>query len=49
MDRIPTCRDVQLLDRHPTGQTDVMLIAQTVWLVERLHVDLGRARSMMCH
>jgi hypothetical protein len=25
-----------------------MLIAHPVWLVERLHVDLGRARTMLC-
>ncbi|VXB38412.1 hypothetical protein AERO9AM_11154 [Aeromicrobium sp. 9AM] len=25
-----------------------MLSAQTLWLVGRLHVDLGRARNMMC-
>ena len=29
-------------------QTSGMQSALTVWLVERLHVDLGRARTMIC-
>ncbi|EFQ83835.1 hypothetical protein HMPREF0063_10551 [Aeromicrobium marinum DSM 15272] len=30
------------------ADTEAMLTAQTIWLVERLHVDLGRARTMLC-
>src|SRR5690606_41356930 len=41
-------QDVHLSDALSEGQTVAMLAAQTTWLVERLHVDLGRARSMMC-
>lgn len=29
-------------------QTVDMLSARQIWLVERLHVDLGRAHTMLC-
>jgi hypothetical protein len=48
MDARPEYRDTRLSAAHPAPHTVCMQNAQTVWLVERLHVDLGRARTMMC-
>lgn len=48
VDLATTWRDTMLSRSALHRQTSGMQSALTVWLVERLHVDLGRARTMIC-